>query len=406
MKARRASTRAEIRKLTTQGLHRGASELAGEERGLVLGLLFYLDEIEKRRDFGDFGSLWDYCINGLGIPEAQVFLRVKATRLIRAYPQAIERLRDGRLNLSTLVALRKALTRANADVLFRQVEGKTRKQAAQIAAMTKERVVAKSSVKPVKPHVVPVPADVAELRRAEQEAAERAAAEQSGPTVPLPEAYLVFGVEDVRDVEPVSATQCQVTFTAPIQFQRDLEEIAPLLSHCVPDGDLSEIVQYAVRKVLQDLRKKRGLPLEETGADTGHAPETPAGAETPSAAPSFAARGPEVPYWEVVATKAGGFKRVHIPEALHRSVWARDGGRCQGTLANGKRCGSRWQCELDHIIPVARGGRNVLENLRVLCRRCNQEAERSLFGDEFVDRRIREKSKRPASEEVARAAPE
>jgi 5-methylcytosine-specific restriction protein A len=28
--------------------------------------------------------------------------------------------------------------------------------------------------------------------------------------------------------------------------------------------------------------------------------------------------------------------------------------------------------EPDHIIPWARGGRNALENLRIICRRCNQ----------------------------------
>lgn len=363
---------------------------------MILGLLFYLDEIDKRRDFGDQRSLWDYCIRELGIPGAQVFLRVKATRLIREYPQAIERLRDGRLNLSTLVALRKALTQKNADLLFRQVEGKTRKQAAAIAAMTIERVVAKSSVKPVKPEVVPVPADLAELRRAEQEAVERAAAEQSGPTGPLPEAYLVF-TEDVRALEPVSATQCQVTFTAPIEFQGELEELAPLLSHCVPDGDLSKIFQYAVRKLLGDLRKKRpAVPLE-------HAQEAPEETETAAApaplTPPPRTSTPEIPYWDVVATKLSGFKRAHIPDALRRFVWARDEGICQGVLPNGKRCRSNWQCEIDHIDPVARGGPTTAENLRVLCRRCNQEAERSLFGDGFVDRRIREKSKRPTKDE-------
>lgn len=54
----------------------------------------------------------------------------------------------------------------------------------------------------------------------------------------------------------------------------------------------------------------------------------------------------------------------------------------------------------------AHGGRTVEENLRVLCRRCNQVAERSLFGDEFVDRRIRErKAKRSATEAVGTTHP-
>lgn len=382
---------------------------------MVLGLLFYLDEIEQRGDFGASNSLWDYCLNGLRIPEAQAFLRVKATRLIRKYPQAIARLRDGRLNLSTLVALRKALTPENADVLFRQVEGKTKKQAVEIAAMTTVRVVAKSSIRPVKPHIVLAPPEVTELRLAEQATTDVAATATPAPSSPepLPETYLVMGVEDVRDLHSVSATQCKVTVTAPMQFQRDLEELATLVNHRVPDGDLAGILQYAVRKLLNDLRKKRGLLPVSDGDGATQASE---GASAPSteterviaastqsvSSPGFTPVAAVTKAAGSQPAPAGGYSRVHVPEALQRSVWVRDGGCCQRRLKNGKICGSKWQCEFDHIKPVALGGLTVYENLRVLCHRCNQIAERSLFGDEFVDRRIREKSK-PRGKEPARA---
>ncbi|WP_190129101.1 HNH endonuclease [Streptomyces mashuensis] len=44
---------------------------------------------------------------------------------------------------------------------------------------------------------------------------------------------------------------------------------------------------------------------------------------------------------------------------------ARDRFTCQG-------CGSRQQLEVDHILPVARGGTWALENLRTLCRPCHR----------------------------------
>jgi 5-methylcytosine-specific restriction endonuclease McrA len=48
------------------------------------------------------------------------------------------------------------------------------------------------------------------------------------------------------------------------------------------------------------------------------------------------------------------------------------------------RCQERKGLEVDHIVPVARGGRTTADNLRLLCRAHNQyTAERSL-GAEFM----------------------
>lgn len=34
-------------------------------------------------------------------------------------------------------------------------------------------------------------------------------------------------------------------------------------------------------------------------------------------------------------------------------------------------CGARADLTYDHVVPISRGGRSVMSNLRVLCRRCN-----------------------------------
>jgi 5-methylcytosine-specific restriction endonuclease McrA len=36
-------------------------------------------------------------------------------------------------------------------------------------------------------------------------------------------------------------------------------------------------------------------------------------------------------------------------------------------------CGSKENLEIDHIIPVARGGGNTINNLQILCRACNKK---------------------------------
>ncbi len=81
--------------------------------------------------------------------------------------------------------------------------------------------------------------------------------------------------------------------------------------------------------------------------------------------------------------------RGTIPAAVRREVWNRDGGRCSWTRADGRRCGSRHRLEIDHIVPVAKGGGSEPSNLRVTCRGCNALHARNEFGAERIERAIR-----------------
>ena len=58
-------------------------------------------------------------------------------------------------------------------------------------------------------------------------------------------------------------------------------------------------------------------------------------------------------------------KRHSISSDLRQSIWNRDGGRCS-------KCGDTNQLEIDHIIPVSKGGATSLKNLELLCFPCNR----------------------------------
>ena len=62
----------------------------------------------------------------------------------------------------------------------------------------------------------------------------------------------------------------------------------------------------------------------------------------------------------------------YIPAAVKRAVWKRDKGQCVFKESeNHEQCGSRFQFEYHHEIPFAKGGRPLLENIELYCKRHN-----------------------------------
>ena len=53
-----------------------------------------------------------------------------------------------------------------------------------------------------------------------------------------------------------------------------------------------------------------------------------------------------------------------IPQDVKQAVWQRDAGKCV-------ECAASDYLEFDHVIPFSKGGANTVQNLQLLCRRCN-----------------------------------
>lgn len=66
-----------------------------------------------------------------------------------------------------------------------------------------------------------------------------------------------------------------------------------------------------------------------------------------------------------------------ISPGLRKEVFMRDGYRCV-------ECGAtkdESRLEVDHIIPISKGGTNDIDNLQTLCRECNQNKSNIVFPD-------------------------
>ncbi len=63
--------------------------------------------------------------------------------------------------------------------------------------------------------------------------------------------------------------------------------------------------------------------------------------------------------------------RIPIPKSVRDYVFQRDNYQCQS-------CGKKQHLNIDHIIPLAKGGSNDMSNLQTLCQTCNQQKKHHL----------------------------
>jgi len=151
------------------------------------------------------------------------------------------------------------------------------------------------------------------------------------------------------------------------RFLEKLEAERDALSHSHPGADMEALLEAGLDLVIERAAARKGLVKR---------PRTQRKTPTPSL-PSAAA---------VESAEVQEPRPRHIPAAVKREVWVRDGGRCQFRLENGELCGSAHRLQFDHVRPVALGGESSVGNLRLACAAHNLLAARRVFGDALMDR--------------------
>jgi 5-methylcytosine-specific restriction endonuclease McrA len=132
----------------------------------------------------------------------------------------------------------------------------------------------------------------------------------------------------------VSPTERELRLVITEELHMKLKRLKELLSHAMPEATTTELLDRLATDALSRLERDKNVLVRTA---------------------------------EVRTKKLPSGVRVSLPAPLKRSVWARASGRCE-YAAQGRRCSSRHRLEIDHCVPLARGGSNELSNLRVLCR--------------------------------------
>jgi HNH endonuclease len=325
--------------LSNRALLAEVKRLAADERQATARLVASLAEFDARRLYLGEGCscLFTYCVQMLHLSEHAAYNRIEAARAARRYPSILERLADGSIHLTAVRLLAPKLTPENHQVVLDAARHKSRREIEHVIAQLDPQPDVAWSVR--KLPVRPAPRASTAVSPAVVLPTEVGPA-ASQPAVPLP--------SPVRApvVAPIAPERYKVQFTVSKETHDKLRRVQDLMRHTVPNGDPAVIFDRALTTLLSELE---GAKL--------------AAAKRPRA----------------TATMSSASR--HVPAAVRRLVWARDGGQC-AFVGRAGRCSETGFLEFHHVVPYAAGGQTSLDNLELRCRAHNSyEAERHFGGE-------------------------
>jgi hypothetical protein len=402
------------RLLDAPALAKRLRELARDKRNVDVDFLLHLDAFDARNAYLDAGyaSLWDFCLRELHLREGAAGRRIGAMRVLRRFPALEAPLRDGRLSLCTITMLGPALTAANLEDVVARAAYRTKSEVDDLVASLQPRVAPKEGIRrlpeprtattdPVRganrPPAVTAPCGADPLNPpsdADPLLASPAATEArpDEPATPAPGsgAFALTAPAEPRrtaaEVRAVSGSEWSLRVTIGAECKADLETLVALLSHR-NGSDLAGALHEAIRCGIEKHGKRKGAvaPARSVRRDSASEGLAPVGRLHP-------ARGAAADASDGAADGTAGGptpapQSRTVPAAVRREVWKRDGGCCAWVGPDGRRCGSRWKLEIDHVDPYGRGGpSDDPDKLRLLCARHNARYAEQVYGSAHMSR--------------------
>ena len=339
-------------------------DLVRKSRGVEAELLVHLGEVDERKLYLElaFPSMFAFCVGELGFSEDAAYSRILVARAARRLPAIAEAFRSGQVHLAGLRLLVPHLTPENYGDVLAEASGKSKREIEELIAGRWPQPAVSTSIR--------------KLPGLTQAGAATAVVLEASPKLPSltpmasPESVLVpasallpparpsaasLPSAEHRDVmTPLSEETFKIQFTASRAVRDKLRQAQDLLRHRVPDGNISAILDKALDLLIQEVQKERFAVGRKAGRGSRQ--------------------------------EAGNVSSRHIPDAIKRTVYGRDGGRCTFTDERGQRCAETGALEFDHVDGFARTHRHAVDQIRLLCRAHNQYAAEKLYGRALIER--------------------
>jgi len=334
------TTKADVARISDERLLVEVRRASADERHATAQLIALLAELDVRRLYLGEGcsSLFTYCRHVLHLSEHAAYGRIEAARASRSYPIILELLAEGALTLTAVGLLRQHLTPENHREVLEAAAHKSKREVEELSARLRPQPAVPTSVRKTPSPKQPVAGTLMEV------GVKSDPARTSVPPTTLAARALPASASRPSNVSPLAPDRYRIQFTVSAATHAKLRQVQDLMRHSLPNGDAAEIFDRALTMMLEHLRRAK---LGTT--DRPRLRET-----SPS-------------------------RSRHIPAAVRREVWARDGGRCAFVGKHG-RCTETGFLEFHHVEPYAAGGEATVENIQIRCKRHNSHEAELFFG--------------------------
>ena len=307
------------------------------ERISTAELVALLVHVDRRRLYLSQGcsSLFTYCTQVLHLSEHAAYGRIEAARAARRLPAVLNLLADGSVNMTTITLLAPHLTPENHELVLGEARYRSKRDVEHIVARLRPQADTPNAVRKLPAAYAGPPAEP-------QRANDQNVRLDSVATVTTPLPQRATSV-----VTPTAPERYKVQLTVSRETYDKLRRLQDLLRHSIPTGDLTAIVDRALTLLLADVEKARHSKTERPRTTR----PLPSGSR-------------------------------HLPAAVRREVWKRDGGQCAFVGANG-RCSERGFLEFHHVEPYAVGGPPSADNIQLRCRVTTCTRRRCISGSDY-----------------------
>ena len=336
-----------IKNLSDSLLIEKTNGLVREEREVLTNLLHHFREIERRRLFCDYKyeSLREMLVKHFGYSDDEAYRRISAMWLLKDIPEVEEKITNGELSLSHL-SLAQSFFRKEAKI-----------QKVEISKEDKLGLLTEISEQTIR------------------EAQRIMLAQSSAPEELRPDKMSI-----------ISSKKIEFRFTANKSLESKISEVKGLLAHKHPNLSMGELFEVLCEISIETLKKEKTTTSKtEKTATPRKSCVNKVQVSKPQADESQNLTSPSSLSTDIQVSRSASTTTMETSTAkpksqaqINREVWRESHHACCN-------CGSKRALEIDHLHPKAKGGDDTKENLRILCRFCNQRAAIKEFGQMKMD---------------------
>ncbi len=326
----------DIQNLTDKQLHQNLLTLKSKEAHILASIVSHLEEVYRRRLFADYkcSSIYDYCIRILGYSNGDAHKKISACKLASRCEGVKASIASGELSLSN---------------------------AASVQVFLNQSAKSHGSIpRPLSKNVKPFE--------------EKLSLEPRHNHSTLGPVWLKLNPQQIIErVKNKTTRECE------LELEKIASENQIKLAEKKPSkrnfGDKTLLKVYLDCEKLQLLKSRLNIHCEQKLLQVLMEEKLKATEPQTEIKPKV--------------RKLPSKKPRSLSPSLRATVFKRAQKKCEN-------CGSKHSLQIDHKVSVARGGGNNVENLRILCRPCNQRAAIDQLGLAVMDKFLNKKHQQPA----------